>query len=214
MKLSKAMIALFFAIIFPVCLSAQTLPDGFVFDNADKFIYQVRIDHERIPKQVEEHGSYQALGLVTEVMADVFAIVLVNAQPEKGELVFKKQQKDPIAITADGEKIMGGSYRMFDSKKVGKAKYEAIVVQITRDDFEKILAANKLYIEFGKFTHLASAENLQAFRYLSDRLEKDELPEDASRSGGSAPATNIQVRGYYRRDGTYVKAHTRKRPKN
>jgi hypothetical protein len=214
MKFPEAVIALFFAIIFPVCLSAQTMPDGFIFDNADKFLYHVRIDHELIPKQVEEYGSYQALGLATEVLADVFAIVLVNAQPEKGALVFKKQKKDPIAIIVDGEKIMGGSFRMFDSKKVGKAQYEAIVVQITREDFEKIIAANKLYIEFGKFTHLASAENLKAFRYLSDRLEKDELPEGASTNGGSAPVTNIQVRGYYRKDGTYVKPHTRKRPRN
>lgn len=216
MKLPKAVIALFFAVIFPTCLSAQTLPEGFIFDNADTLTYQVEPNHELIPKQVEGNGSYQAVGLATHVLDNLFVFVIINAQPEKGDLIFKKQKDGPITITADGEKIMGGSTRQVASKKVGKAKYEAILVQITRDDFEKILAANKLYIEFGKFTHLASAENLQAFRYLSDRLEKDELPDGTSTTGGGSAATSpsIQVKGYYRKDGTYVKPHTRKRPKN
>jgi hypothetical protein len=107
---------------------------------------------------------------------------------------------------------MGGRIREVASKKAGKAKYEIIMVAIDRDGFEKILAANKLYVEFGKFTHLASAENLQAFRYLSGRLEKDELPENASSPVTSTPSTVINVKGYYRKDGTYVKPHTRKRP--
>jgi len=211
MKFPKAILALIFAGIFSLCLSAQTLPDGFVFDNANPLVYHIEPDHELIPKQVEKEGSYQAVGLATNVLENLFVFVIVNAQPEKGDLIFKKQKNGPITITADGEKIMGGSIREVSSKKVGKAKYEAIMVQIDREGFEKILAANKLYVEFGKFTHLASAENLQAFHYLSDRLEKDELPENGS-AGYNSPV--IHVKSYYRKDGTYVKAHTRRRPKN
>lgn len=211
MKFPKAILVLVFVCIFSLYLPAQTLPDGFIFDNADKLTYQVEPNHELIPKQVEEYGSYQAVGVATHVLDDLFVFVIVNAQPEKGDLIFKKQKDGPITITADGEKIMGGRMREVRSKKVDKAKYEAIVVQITRDDFEKIIAANKLYVEFGRFTYLATAENLKAFRYLSDRLEKDELPENIPTPGGSP---DIHVKGYYRKDGTYVKPHTRKRPKN
>lgn len=215
MKFPKALLALALTLVFSICLYAQDLPDGFIFDNADKLVYQVQPNYEHVPGQVAANGTYQAFGLAVDVINDYFILSIINALPEKGDLIFKKQKNDPITITVDGEKIMGGGPREVASQKLGKAKYEAVVVQIGREDFEKIIAANKLYVEFGKFSYLASAENLQAFRYLSGRLEKDELPENTSITGGAQTASpNIQVKGYYRKDGTYVKPHTRKRPKN
>jgi hypothetical protein len=210
----RAILAALFACILSLNHSAQALPGGFIFDNAGQLIYQVKVDHTLLPEQVEEYGSYQAVGLAVQVIDNIFAVVLVNAQPEKGDLLFKKQKKDPITLNVDGETIMGGSYRKFDSKKVGKMRYEAIVIQIEREDFEKLLAANKVFVDYGKFSHLVSAENLKAFHYLSDRLEKDELPGETTGAGSSSSSTEIHVKGYFRRDGTYVKPHIRKRPKN
>lgn len=211
MRFPNSILALVLSCIFSICISAQTLPDGFVFDNSNPLIYQVQPDPKLIRNQVGDYGEYQAVGLSTHVLNDQFMLAIVNAQPEKGDLIFKKQKNDPVTIMADGERIVGVRVLETASKKVDKAKYEVALVQITREDFEKIVAAGKLFVEFGKFNHLASAENLKAFHYLSAKLEKDELPENTSTGGGS---TVIHVKGYYRKDGTYVKAHTRKRPKN
>jgi hypothetical protein len=214
MKFPKSIIGLILACTFSVCIAAQTLPDGFIFENANPLILQVQPDTNLIPKQVADYGTYQALGLVSYLLNDQYVFTIVNAQPEKGDLIFKKQKNAAVTITADGEKIVGIRVLEISSSKVGKTKYEGALVQISREDFEKIVAADKLYVEFGKFTHLASAENLQAFHYLSDRLEKAELPEGASTPHSSAPSSVIHVKGYYRKDGTYVKPHTRRRPKN
>jgi hypothetical protein len=214
MRFPKGIFALLLACVFSLCISAQTLPDSFLFDNSDPLLYQVQPKHELIPNQVAGYGEYQAVGLMIHTVTDRFLFAIVNAQPEKGDLIFKKQKDAPVTITADGEKIIGIRILETASKKVEKAKYEVALVQIGRDDFEKIVAADKLYVEFGKFTYLASAENLQAFHYLSDRLEKAELPENTSSTGSSAPSSVIHVKGYYRKDGTYVKPHTRRRPKN
>lgn len=211
MRFPNSILALILICIFSICISAQTLPRGFVFDNSDALIYQVQPDPELIPDQVADYGEYQAVGLSTHVLNDQFMIVLVNAQPEKGDLIFKKQKNSPVTITADGEKIIGGRILEIASKAVGKAKYEVVFIQLTREVFEKIVAAGKLYLEFGKFNHLASAENLKAFHYLSAKLEKDELRENDSTTG-SSPV--IHVKGYFRKDGTYVKPHTRRRHKN
>jgi len=217
MKFPKAVFALVLIAVFSISLAAQKkeLPGGFEFDNGDDMLYQIRTNPDLLPSQVQEYGSYQGVGLAVKIFDNIFALVIVNAQPDKGELIFKKQKKAPITLNVDGEKIMGGSYREVESKKVGTMKYEAIIVQIEREDFEKLLAANKINIDFGKFNHLVSAENLKAFHYLSERLEKDELPS-IMLSGPreiSSP-TEIQVRGYYRRDGIYVRPHIRRRPRN
>ena len=194
--------------IFSSYLLAQELPAGFIYDKRGKLVFQVGPDEAFAVRAAGEDGNYLAVALGAGMIEDKYYLALFNAHSQKDD-VFKEQKNLPVTLTADGEKITFDTGRNIYKKKVDKIKIEIMLIWISMEDFEKIIAADKVYIEFGKIDHLLSAENLQAFRYLSAKMESD---EDLRAAASSPPGTTIHVRGYYRKDGTYVKPHTRKRP--
>jgi hypothetical protein len=214
MKFPLSLAALIFALFSSIALFAQQVPDGYFFDKRGQLIYTVGPTDEYAAKAVAESGGYQSLGLSTGVLENKFAVVIMNAVPEKGKYILEKQKDMPATFTVDGEKITGLENIFMGKRGSGKAKLEFMVVMVSMQDFEKIIAAGKVYVEFGTINFLISAENLQAFRYLSSTLEKEQAEREALNSEPDAPATNIRVKGYYRKDGIYVQAHTRRRPKN
>lgn len=205
-------LALILALFSSIVFSAQQVPDGYFFDKRGALVYTVGPKDEYAAKAVAESGSYQSLGLSIGVLENKYAVVITNALPEKGKYFLEKQKDAPVTFTVDGEKFTGLENIFMGKRESGKAKIEFMIVMITMENFEKLIAAGKVDVEFGKISHLASAENLQAFRYLSDVLEKEQADRDALNP--DPPATNIRVKGYFRKDGIYVKAHTRRRPKN
>lgn len=212
MRFTLPILALILVLFSSITLSAQQLPDGYFFDKRGALVYTVGPADEYAAKAVAESGSYQSLGLSIGVLENKYAVVIMNALPEKGKYFLEKQKDTPVTFIVDGEKFTGLENIFMGKRESGKAKIEFMIVLITMENFEKLIAAGKVDVEFGKISHLASAENLQAFRYLSSVLEKEQADRDALNP--DPPATNIRVKGYFRKDGVYVKAHTRRRPKN
>lgn len=203
-------IAVFFlSILFSSNLFAQEMPEGFAYAKEGKLVFQVGPKEDFAVKAAAEEGSFFAVAIAAGMIEDLYYLALYHAQPQKSDNIFEKQKSLPVTLTADGEKISPGADRSVHEKKVGKTKVEIMLVRIGMEDFEKIIAADKVYVEFGKIAHLLSAENLRAFRYLSAKMESD---DDLRAAASASPGTTIHVRGYYRKDGTYVKPHTRKRP--
>jgi hypothetical protein len=203
-------IAVFFlGIFFSSYLFAQEMPDGFAYAKEGKLVFQVGPKEDFAVKAAAEGGSFFAVAIAAGMIEDLYYLALYKAEPQKADYIFEKQKTLPVTLTADGEKIALGNNRSVHEKKVGKTKIEIMLVGIALEDFEKIIAANKVYVEFGKIDHLLSAENLQAFHYLSAKMESD---EDLRAAASATPSPTIQVKGYYRKDGTYVKPHTRRRP--
>jgi hypothetical protein len=199
------------SILFSSNLFAQEMPDGFAYAKEGKLVFQVGPREDFAVKAAAEEGSFFAVAIAAGMIEDLYYLALYKAQPQKADSIFEKQKDTPVTLTADGEKLSLGNNRSVHEKKVGKTKIEIMLIGISLEDFEKIIAANKVYVEFGKIDHLLSAENLQAFRYLSAKMESD---EDLRAAASATPtgSTTIQVKGYYRKDGTYVKPHTRRRP--
>lgn len=199
------------SILFSSSLFAQEMPEGFAYAKEGKLVFQVGPKEDFAVKAAAEGGSFFAVAIAAGMIEDLYYLALYHAQPQKADNVFEKQKNLPVTLSADGEKLSLGNNRSVHEKKVGKTKIEIMLVGISIDDFEKIIAADKVYLEFGKIDHLLSAENLQAFRYLSAKMESD---DDLRAAASAVPAgsTTIHVKGYYRKDGTYVKPHTRKRP--
>jgi hypothetical protein len=52
----------------------------------------------------------------------------------------------------------------------------------------------------------------EAYTVTSQRSPASSAPASAGESVHSTPGTEVQVRGYYRKDGTYVAPHTRSKP--
>lgn len=197
------------SIAFSSNLVAQEMPEGFAYDKRGKLVFQVGPREDFAIKAAAESGGYMAVSLAAGMIEDLYYLTLYNARPEKADYVFEKQKDLPITLTVDGEKMSLGNNRGVYKKKVNKTKIEIMLIGISLADFEKIIGAGKVYLEFGKIDHLLSAENLQAFRYLSAKMETD---EDLRAEAPAGPSGTIHVKGYYRKDGTYVRPHTRKRP--
>jgi hypothetical protein len=199
------------SILFSSNLFGQEMPEGFTYAKEGNLVFQVGPKEDFAVKAAAEGGSFFAVAIAAGMIEDLYYLALYHAQPKKVDNIFEKQKTLPVTLTADGEKLSVGNNRSIYKKKVGKTKIEIMLVGISVEDFEKIIAADKVYVEFGKIEHLLSAENLQAFHYLSAKMDSD---EDLRAAASAAPtgSTTIQVKGYYRKDGTYVKPHTRRRP--
>lgn len=196
-------------LIFTPALSAQELPEGFRYYRDADLVFQIGPEEEHAFKSAAQEGSFLAVALAAGMKENIYYLTLYHAQPKKASFLFEKQKELPITFTVDGDKIQAGSERHIRDLKKGDTKLEIMVIRITMEDFEKIVAAGKMNVEFGKIDHLLTAENLQALHYLSKQMEADPDLHEKEKS-----SSEIYVKGYYRKDGTYVKGHTRKRPRN
>lgn len=211
MNFLRYLILLGLTAVFSTPLFAQELPEGFIYDKRGELVFQVGPEEAFAVKAAGEDGNYLAVAIGAGMIENKYYVALFSTHSKKSGDVFKEQKDLPVTLTVDGEKIPLNNSRNIYEKKVSKTKIEIMLIWISMEEFEKIIAARKVFIEFGKIEHLLSAENLQAFRYLSKQMESD---EDLRAAAATVPggSNTIQVKGYYRKDGTYVRPHTRKRP--
>jgi len=142
-----AMLAL--SIAFSSSLFAQEMPEGFAYDKRGKLVFQVGPQEDFAVRAATESGGYMAVALAAGMIEDLYYLTLYNAQPEKADYVFEKQKDLPITLTVDGEKMSLGNDRRVYKKKVNKTKIEIMLIGIGMADFEKIIGADKVYLEFG-----------------------------------------------------------------
>lgn len=212
MNFFKTALVLVFSLTFAASLFAQELPDGFKYYRDAELVFQIGPEEPHAIKSAGAEGSFMAVALAAGMKENIYYVTLYHAQPKKASYLFEKQKDLPITFTVDGEKISAGTERHIRDRKEGDTKLEIMVIRITMQDFERIVAAGKMNVEFGKIDHLLSAENLKAFHYLSKQMEAD--PDLHDKEKNASGGTEIYVKGYYRKDGTYVNGHTRKRPRN
>lgn len=184
MKLLLTFLALF--LFAAASLQAQTkLPRTFIFkkENSSKglmgsgallgrFYALEPAGYETYDKGTKAH---QALGASTFPKSNIAALLFINAQNERQ----LSAQKDKTAvITYDSVQIKDLQYEDIGQTETDDSaiKTEGAAVSISFEDFSRIMKANRVTIKFGAVTYQLTRDNLAAFRYMSEQIEKDSKP--------------------------------------
>lgn len=215
----KLLTSLLFALIFSLSVLSQDLTDDFKYkkEGSDTApVYQVLPNDDKLLDSAELGAAYQSLGIITQPENDSFGLVFTNAQQD---FQFDAQQGKPFVLLLGETKISSSNVSVIKKKRVKKLSVEVLTVKITREDFEKLLDAENVLIAYGDINYDVPQTNLSTFRYVGNKIggryaRSTYTPSVSSPS--SLPPTNsggsVQVKGYYRKDGTYVRPHTRSAP--
>ncbi len=198
--------------------SEQTeLSSDFTFkkDGEDSPVYQVLPSDEKILSQADLGNAFQSLGIIAQPDEEKFGVMFVNAQTE---FQFDDQIDKPFNFFIGQIKITGSNPKVIKKYKSKKLHVEYLTVSLTREQFEQLAAANNILIVFGSINYDVPLSNLQAFRYTQRQIKSDyEARTNRTTRTRTQEPTNstgdVQVKGYYRRDGTYVRPYKRSRPK-
>ena len=215
----KHLIITFVAVLlFTFTAFGQELPKDFSFDKEGEgksVTYKLLPSGEKMLSDVKLGLAFQSIGVISLPEQDKFGLVFVNAQPE---FQFDKAEGKPFVLllgSGDTNRITGSNVKVFSRSKVKKLKIEMLAVELSRADYEQFINAANVTIAYGSINYEVAPSNLQAFRYLRARIAADvaertnrptTAPSNPTYQGGE-----VQVKGYYRKDGTYVKPHSRKR---
>lgn len=204
-------------------LTTKEMPSDYVFNKEDPHnapIYQVLPDERKILSDADLGNAFQSLGIIARPDQDNFGLVFINGQPD---YQFEEQEDKPFNLFIGTDKIIGISPKIFKKYDGKKLKVEYLTVKITRDDFNRLLLANNILIAYGAINYDVSIANLQAFRYVKQIVDGDyatrqvKVGDSNNSTTTSSPTSSggtVNVKGYYRRDGTYVPPYTRRKPRN
>lgn len=216
----KNLLFTFFALLI-FCLptlAQDLLPSNFTFKKDESGVYQLLPDEEKILSEVNDGKAYQSLGIIAQPEQDNYGLVFVNAYDENSDKSAEDQIGKPFVITLEessDNKLYGAAVKVVSRKKVKKFYIEVLSVRLPKSDFEKLLGSENISVVYGDINYDVSPENIRAFQYLKSEIDNNSARKRLPTSSPS-PTNNsgeVQVKGYYRKDGTYVRPHTRNTPK-
>jgi len=180
----------------------------------DAEILQALPSDEKMLSDAELGNAFQALGIIAQPGQDSFGLMFVNAQDE---FQFDKQAGKPFVLFIGNNKISSSDIKVIKKEKVKKLKVEILTVKISREDFEKILLAENVLVVYGDINYDVADDNLKVFRSVKSQIDSNIAKRQNRDTQTQTQPTNntgdVSVKGYYRRDGTYVRPYKRSRPK-
>jgi hypothetical protein len=182
---------IFFAGLFvfaPVFAQAQTkLPPAFIFDKEDggrfgRFYKIEPANFEDFDKKIETH---RALGASVLIDLNTVALVFINAQKERQ---LSTQTDKNVSITFDSGQIKNLQYEDVaqTANDDSLIKTEGAIVSIALKDFRQIMKAKSITANFGAVSYKLDSDNLAAFHYLAEQIEKNSKPIPRRKAGVKA----------------------------
>jgi hypothetical protein len=212
MKKLFIFIALFVALAIN-SFAQDSLPSSFEFKTDSNGNYQLLPKEEEIFDDANKDSVQQFVGIAAYPEQNLYGLVLYYIQPEKQDYFLEKQKSPKITLSV-GDSIRNFSNYKLDKRNVRGRKIEIVTFQISPEDYE-MLQSSLASIIFGTYKFNVSESNFTAFRYFRTSVNNDLVVRRRARE---LPTLNnsgdVQVKGYYRKDGTYVRPHTRSRRKN
>ena len=205
---------LLFLVIF-VALAINTfaqdlLPSSFEFKQDSNGNYQLLPKEEEIFDEAHKDSVQQFVGIAAQPEQNLYGLVLYYIQPEQKDY-FLESQKEPKITLAFGDSNRSFTNYKLEKRKTKGRKIEIVTFQISPEDYES-LQSSLASIIFGTYKFNISESNFTAFRYFRTNVSSDLAVRRRARE---LPTLNqskeVQVKGYYRKDGTYVRPHTRKK---
>ena len=191
-------------------MPAQEMPADFTFSKTDADVYQVLPDQNKMISDAELGNAFQAIGIVSQPDKETFGLMFFNAQ---NEYQFGGQSEKPFILRIGEINITGSNLKVIKHDKIKKLKVEVLTVNLTREDFEKLLAADNVSVIYGTVHYDVSPSNLKAFHYTDYQIKRDYVAKHPAYQPSTNSGGTVQVRGYTRKDGTYVQPHTRSAPR-
>jgi hypothetical protein len=186
------------------------LPSSFEFKQDSNGNYQLLPKEEEIFDEKNNNSTQEFLGIVVQPEQSLYGLVLYYIQPEK-QNYFLENQKDPkITITFGSSNRSFSKYKLEKRKTKGK-KIEIVTFQISPEDYESL--QNSLFsIIFGTYSFNILDSNLEALRYFNTSVANNLATKNQNKDLPVLDQSKeVKVKGYYRRDGTYVRPHTRRK---
>jgi hypothetical protein len=209
----KYLITIVFTILLSLTIFGQEeLSPDFSFNKSetDSPVYQVLPKDEKILSEADLGNAFQALGIIAQPEEGKFGLIFVNVQED---FQFEKQESKPFNLFVGNTKITGSKPTIIKKYKSKKYKIEYLAVSLTREDFEKLVAADGILVVYGSINADIPMANLSAFRFVQAKIDSDYTPRTTPSTQTPTNSNgDVRVKGYYRRDGTYVRPHTRSRP--
>lgn len=132
--------------------------------------------------------------------------------------IYLCESADPVYLYESNKKdanllevIEPGKVFILDQYKPNKAKYRAIYK--SRSGYVKKVTAYRMdAISSNDAKCLTYADSIGYFVNCSSKKVETPITEDTYTSSGSYSGGTVHVKGYYHKNGTYVKPHTRSAP--
>ena len=210
MKKLLILIALVGALSIGV-FAQDSLPSGFEFKADANGSYQLLPKDEEVLDETNNDPVRQFVGIAAQPEEEFYGLILYYIQPEKKDFVLGNQKKPKITVSYGNSDRTISEYS-FEKRAVKGKRIEMVMFKISPEDYEK-LQNTPVSILFGTYKFDISESNLEALRYFSANVRNDLAAKRRSRE---LPILNqskeVHVKGYYRKDGTYVRPHTRRKP--
>lgn len=212
-------LSILLVVLFTASVPGQKVPEPFFYSKAGVILYEPdqSIVHQVGPQfdvMVKSAGSekeFTAIALSAGLTEGYYYIGLCHARPMKHGDVLKPFKDLPLTLAIDGDEIVVANDRYYKRRTENGVRIEILMFGISKDLFNELLSARQVFAQVGKFDHLASAENLKAFAYLSDALKREDAEKLDTMPRLEDPKP---LRGFDHWDGYFVKWWIRKLPKS
>lgn len=209
MKKLLTFIALFVALAIN-SFAQDSLPSSFEFKTDSNGNYQLLPKEDKIFDEANKDSVQQFVGVVAQPEQNLYGLILYYVQPEKRDYFLETQKEPKVTLAYEGQNRSFSNYKLEKRSTRGR-KIEIVTFQISLEDYENI-QSSLASILFGTYKFDVSDSNFQAFRYFRTSVSNEVAVRRRARE---LPPTNksgdVQVKGYYRKDGTYVRPHTRRK---
>jgi hypothetical protein len=145
-----------------------------------------------------------------------FAILLSSTDKGSVSSPLQYSKADTLYLLTDAERLsLPIKDYTFNRSELMQWVQERATVSLTASDVESLLKAKSIEGKWGTTEFRVAREAVEGFKEFATRLQYKSLSKSDSPSSSYTPAPadgTVNVKGYYRKDGTYVHPHTRSAP--
>jgi len=174
----KSLLILFAALcLTPTFLQAQTkLPRAYSFKKeASKYGSFYHIEPAEFEKYDTGEIPRQAMGATVMPGLSSGGLIFINAQKERQ---LSNQTDKSALITYDSKQLKDLQFEDLGASETDETviKTEGAVLSTSLKDLLEILKADSITARFGAVIYRLDKDNIAAFHYLAEQIEKDSTP--------------------------------------
>ena len=168
-------IVLLLGLILGNVLSAQEIPSNFEFKRetgqvSGAPIFSLRPSVEAMTYDMTLGSTFEALGLLVQPDRNKYGVLFFNA---KKTYEFVNSRDKSCLLQIDGSKTNFSSFTHLGKGKAGMLRLETVMINLDKDVFWKLMAADDVVARCGKVFYNLDQDNIDAFRYFASEVKKD-----------------------------------------